>query len=318
MLQNVLITSAAKKIPLIKDVRNALQRFSPGSKIYTADSDSNALASHFSDYFWQMPSLQDLSIEDILKYCLSHSIKFIIPTRDGEFPFFAQYQSFLRDQGIFVFTSDLEAIKNCQDKYLFSEILLAKNLPAIPTFLKLENIINQKKIVIKERTGSGSQNIALNLNREEALKASKNFKNPIFQAFVSGREFSADVFLTKQKRVKGIVLRTRDLIINGESQVTTSFSNSRIESIIAKTAEILGLQGHCVFQAFITSENDDILIIEVNPRFGGASSLSVACGLDSFFWFFQESSGQNLKHFPFLKNEEKRLIRTPSDTILTL
>lgn len=55
----------------------------------------------------------------------------------------------------------------------------------------------------------------------------------------------------------------------------------------------------------------------MNARFGGASHLSIKAGLDSFYWFFLESSGHNIDVYPFIRNkEELKLIRYPEDLII--
>ena len=54
-----------------------------------------------------------------------------------------------------------------------------------------------------------------------------------------------------------------------------------------------------------------------DARFGGASTLSLAMGLDSFYWFIQESRGVPSEQLPFHRSEnEKMLIRHAEDLIL--
>ena len=74
--------------------------------------------------------------------------------------------------------------------------------------------------------------------------------------------------------------------------------------------------GHVILQAII-DEHDMIHIIECNCRFGGASTLSVKAGLDSFYWFFLEVLGQDLHDYPFtvIYNQIKQ-IRVPQDIYL--
>ena len=69
-------------------------------------------------------------------------------------------------------------------------------------------------------------------------------------------------------------MRTRDVVIDGESKVTKTFKNTKYEKIILKIIDELKLYGHCMIQCVIDI-NDNVNVIECNPRFGGASSLSV-------------------------------------------
>ena len=64
----------------------------------------------------------------------------------------------------------------------------------------------------------------------------------------------------------------------------------------------------------IEQEDGEFLFLECNPRFGGASSLSIAAGLDTFTYFFKEALGESLENIPFHREPKSlRLIRYPKD-----
>jgi carbamoyl-phosphate synthase large subunit len=95
-------------------------------------------------------------------------------------------------------------------------------------------------------------------------------------------------------------MRKRVLVVNGESQITTTLENSRLENLFTDIINSLNLCGHVILQAIIDNK-DQINVIECNPRFGGASTLSINSGLDSFYWAYLESIGINLIDYPFIK-----------------
>ena len=67
----------------------------------------------------------------------------------------------------------------------------------------------------------------------------------------------------------------------------------------------------------IEDEEGSFHVIECNPRFGGASTASLAVGLDSFYWFLLECSGQNLQGYLFLRSQQEvRQVRYAADWIL--
>ena len=141
-------------------------------------------------------------------------------------------------------------------------------------------------------------------------------KNPIFQPFIKGLEVSVDAYVDLNKKVKGVIIRSRIIIVNGESQITEIIINEELEKIFKKIIESLNLYGHINLQAFI-GKNNKISIIECNPRFGGASTLSIKAGLDSFYWFILESSGVNVNNYPFLKPKKSlKQIRFSQDYYL--
>ena len=54
---NVLITSAAKKAPMLQATRKAMAKLTEQGKLIAADSNPNCIARYFADEFWHMPSL---------------------------------------------------------------------------------------------------------------------------------------------------------------------------------------------------------------------------------------------------------------------
>lgn len=312
---NVLVTSISKKIPLLKAVRQAARQLHSSIRLFGGDANEKAFGRYFVDEFWLMPSTRDESLPAIIDYCEANDIRYIIPTRDGELLFWSRNKAVLRQLGISVMVSDEEAVTACLDKLQFSQQGEAAGWPVIPAYATLsESADNQ--FVVKERWGAGSQNIGLNLDREQAQAHATRLGEPIFQPYVSGNEISVDAYITDQKQVKGLIMRRRDVVQNGESQVTTTFSDETLETQLRTVLAQMHLYGHIVLQAFVGS-NGQISLIECNSRFGGASSLAIAAGLDSFYWFLLEANGISLTDYPFIRSRmELQQVRYPADLVL--
>ena len=164
---------------------------------------------------------------------------------------------------------------------------------------------------MKERYGAGSRNIGLRLTPEDALVHAAKLENPIFQPYVAGNEVSVDVYVDKKGKAKGAVGRWRQLVLDGESQVTTTLTDPGLQQLCSDLAGALHIYGHAVFQVIVT-DSKKYQIIECNNRFGGASTLSLAAGLDSFYWFLLECSGQDIDDYPFFRSlQEKIQVRFP-------
>lgn len=313
--RNILVTSISKKVPLLKSIRKANLKLGNEDKIFGADLDKDCIGRYFVDTFWEMPKLSDLKIDQLIEYCKENSITRIIPTRDGELMFFAKHKETLTQNGIFVMVSNKEAINICLDKLLFYEKLAEKGFPAIFT-VKDIHLLNTNSFVVKERYGAGALKIGLNLSKEEALQHQLKLDEPIYQPFISGNEVSVDIYIDLTGKAKGVIVRSRDKIVNGESQITKTFRNERLEKLCTNIAEELNLYGHVIIQVLIDNEGN-FHIIECNCRFGGASTLSVEAGLDSFYWFLLETLSENLNNYPFVRSLiEKQQIRYPEDLIL--
>jgi len=312
---NVLITSISRKIPMLKAVRRACMKLEGDINVYGGDITTNCIGKYFVDFFWPMPKISELTLELSVDYCRKNNIKAIIPSRDGELEYWASKKEELRKIGISVMVSDLPSIEICLDKLLFSQKLMAANLPVIPSFLSVKNMPSGN-VVVKERYGAGSINNALNISKEKALFYSKKLDFPIFQPYIKGKEFSIDVYIDRKGLAKGAIVRSRDLIINGESQITSTISNTKLESLGCAVAEILQLYGHVLIQ-IIEDDRGNFHIVECNSRFGGASTLSIAAGLDTFYWFLLEASNKDISTCEFKKSPtDKTQIRYPEDIIL--
>lgn len=314
---NTLVTSVSRKTPLVRELRNAYSRLNLSGEIYGGDSDERCIGRHFVDEFWIMPRINDLDIQEFIKYCLFHGITCVIPTRDGELPFFARHRGLLSAQGIHCMISSLSAVNDCLDKLSFFNRAMSFHVPTIPSTADIEQIHSHEgtHYVVKERYGSGSRKIGVDLDFSEAVSYASQLDCPIFQPFFKGNEISIDVYVDRKGVAKGAVARTRDLVINGESQVTTSFRDKPLEALCCSFAEQLGLYGHAVFQV-IQDENGQNNFIECNSRFGGASTLSIAVGLDTFSWLLLEKVGVDLDTISFQRSErEKRQIRYTEDRI---
>ncbi|GAB2545060.1 ATP-grasp domain-containing protein [Gracilibacillus alcaliphilus] len=313
---NVLVTSISKKIPLLQAVKKAVLSIDSDSKLFGCDVNSNTIGRHFVDVFWQVPFLKDLSIDYLIQYCQQHDIRAIIPTRDGELSYFAAYKQRLEENNIHVMISSLDTITKMRDKWAFFHDLRERHLPVIETAVDIEDI-QAAYYVVKDRYGSGSMNMGLRVDRDTAKEIAEELEHPIFQPYFQGKEFTIDMYVNKHQEVVGTVVRSRDYVVQGESQMSTVTEHPVLAEAAKRFSGKNGFYGHIVLQALENSEGE-IAFIECNPRFGGASTLSIAAGLDSFYWFLQEViCGQEITALQFNPVKgELQLIRYPQDLIL--
>jgi len=290
MKKAILITSIGAKIPLIKAVRRAKECFNPALSIIGGDTNPDALGREFVDSFWQMPRLEELRFETLLSYAKEHAIRAIIPTRDAELPFFAAHKKALKEEGIDVFVAAEEAVAFCYDKLRFYE--KDKSAWAIPTTLDIQTL-SAKSFVVKERFGAGAKSMACNVSKAEALAHAMKLQEPIFQPFIEGQEYSIDCYVDRFMACRGVVVRSRDVVVDGESQVTTVVHDEALAQKAAEFVTCHGIQGHSVLQVLKNANGS--FLIECNARFGGASTLSEYAGLKSFLWFLQETNGESFE-----------------------
>jgi carbamoyl-phosphate synthase large subunit len=315
---NVLVTSLSKKVPLVLEVRKALGKLNADGKIHGADHDPDCLGRYFVDAFWKMPLTHELAPEEVIGYCTENDIKAIIPTRDGELYFFSENNEEFQKHNISVMVSPTKAVKACLDKMEFFNVLSRNDRLNPINTLCLPDTKHRDRWVVKDRFGAGSEAILLDVTSKDAVEFSRMLENPVFQPFVQGQEYSVDLYIAQNSVPKGCIVRKREIIVNGESQVTTTADRPDIEKACLEAALCLGLIRHNVFQVLV-DDQDRIHLLECNCRFGGASTLSIAAGLDSFYWFFLETIGEDLEPLNYKRNSSAlRLVRYPTDLIVNL
>ena len=314
---NVLVTSVSSKISILKALRNVNLRLANAGNIWGGDVNGACIGRYFVDKFWEMPQLDSMTIDSFIGFCHSKKITCIIPTRDGELSFFSKHRETLSSENIRVMVSNYDAIQTCLDKLIFFNQCRKFGFPVIMTVPREKlDVLDCSSYVVKERFGAGARKIALDVSRNQAISHADRLDVPVFQPYLLGREYSVDLYVDLAGRTKGAIARVREVVVNGESQVTVTVRNEKLEQMCGALAQRLGLYGHVLFQVLI-DEAGEFHIIECNARFGGASALALEVGLDSFFWFLFESLGKDISFSPFTRShKEKKLIRYPRDLII--
>ncbi|WDV07470.1 ATP-grasp domain-containing protein [Lysinibacillus irui] len=308
MTNNILLTSVGGKVPLIQCLKEKTS-----AKIIGCDIQDSILSKNFLDDFFIEEKLENVNMNQFILTCKNKKINYIIPTREADLLFFSEWKNILEKENIFVMVSDRQSIEFVNDKYKFYQALIKEDLNVIPVIQK-SDLKENKQYVLKECKGAGSKNLLVKLNKNQVLENYDFFEEPIIQPYIKGKEFSIDIYITKNKKVKATIVRERVLVIDGESQITQVVEHPKLSKLIEKAALVLNLEGHVMFQAF-EDNNGELWIIECNARIGGASTLSIYAGLDTFNWWIAECNGQNIDNWP-VETKMLKQIRYKKDLIL--
>ncbi|MEK9773442.1 MAG: ATP-grasp domain-containing protein, partial [Opitutae bacterium] len=215
------------------------------------------------------------------------------PTRDAELSFWAKKKKWLLQHKIRAWVSEESYVHHCDDKLDFFTHWQGSSISPIPTFRKIDNH-SIERWVAKDRKGSGSRNISLNISSKQAHKLSGDAsKDLIFQPFIKGREFTAEAWVSQSGTCHGPLLRWRTKVVNGESHQTVIFHNREWEKAMRSMfLHVPGARGHCLAQVLVDGM-DNLHLLEINPRLGGASPLALRAGLNSVAWHLMEETGND-------------------------
>ena len=285
----ILFPSLSAKIGLYEKVLAQARQFNPNSKVIGTDSDPECFAAKLVEEFRLMPLIDHLSDTQLKKYLEELGITHVLPTRDQELGYWSERAKLLQQCGVKVWISRSNFIKACSDKFQFYKTWKHSAISPIETKLSIEDE-NSGQWVVKEKYGAGACNIGLDLSVSEAEKCAYLLKNPIFQPFIRGKEFTAETWVSKQGRCHGIVLRWRNRVVEGESHETTVFTHPKWEQAMQDVfLHVKGAHGHILAQVLVDKE-EQLHLVEINPRLGGASPLSLSAGLSSIAWHLMEEN----------------------------
>jgi len=193
--------------------------------------------------------------------------------------------------GVYVMVSHKQVVRLCRDKYCFYRFLSENGFQTPKSYLPSEMLWRSMvfPICVKSRRGSGGDGFFVAADEREAVFFSNYVRNAFIQEYIQGAEFTADVYISRQKVVVSVVVRERIKIVAGESFKTRTVDAPDILEQTVKLVEVLGVEGHVTVQCM--RRGKDIYFLEVNPRFGGAAALGFEAGAPTPEFLLRELIG---------------------------
>ena len=294
MLDNILITSAGRRVSLVKSFQETIKTFNQNSKIYTTDMNPLlSSACQVSDGYIKVPRVTDKDYLHILKtYCIDKKISIIVPTIDTELSILADAKDDFKKNNIFIAVSS----KDICDKFYLkktTEQFFTKHSFNTPKEIKDTQNCNYP-IFAKFNNSSCSIGATIVYTPEQAKELAQD-KNYIFQEYINGEEYTVDIFIDKHNEVISIVPRLRIEIRAGEVNKAQTIKDKKIITTIKELCKKLdGAYGCLTIQLF--KIDDKIIFIEINPRFGGGYPLSYLSGANFSKYLIKDYLNEKLKY----------------------
>jgi len=266
---NLLITSAGRRVSLVKN-------FEKHFNVFTADMNpSLSSACQYCGNFFKVPAVKDKNyISYLIDICKKNDIKIIVPTIDTELSILSENKKLFLKEGILPIVSSKEI---CDTFYLktTTEEFFTKFGFKTPKIIKdLENV----NYPLFAKLNNSSLSIgAMKVNSYERAKTLKG--DYVFQEFIEGNEYTIDAFFDKDSNLICVVPRQRLEVRCGEvAKAKTSKDKLIIDEIKRLSKHLKGAFGCLTIQLF--KRDEEIIFIEINPRFGGGYPLSYLAGAD--------------------------------------
>lgn len=283
---NVLLSSVSRKVSLARTWH--LGTFRGRHRLIVADMNPDCVGMHEGDDSVQLPALDSGSFKSVLKTaCFRYGITLVVPTRDEEVLAFADWKDEFARDGILLLAPSKETVTICQDKIHFTDWCKANGFK-VAKVVDVSNDPLAFPLFLRSRRGKGGSAAVRVVDFPELLYYIERFgsRDTLAQEHVRAPEYSVDVYAEQDGRVIAAVPRQRVQIVGGESWVSTTVKLDKLQAEAVRMAQALKLTGHAVMQAFV--RDGEVLWIEVNPRFGGASALAFEAGCRSVDWLLGE------------------------------
>lgn len=288
---NILITSAGRRVSLLRSFQKELKKIDPQGKVYATDSNPIlSAACQVADAFFKAPKLDEPNyIDALIDFCTLHNIGLIIPTIDTELLELAENAARFKKEGISVVISSIDFVSKCRNKRDIHEFFNENNVRVAKEYTK-DNY--NLPLFIKPIDGSRSVDTYLIRTKDDLTDYHFNNEKLMFLEYLDHDdydEYTCDLYFNKDHNLKCVVPRKRLEVRDGEVYKALTVDNNLVTYIKKNLNYIDGAVGCLTAQFFLHKTNDKkIYGIEINPRFGGGYPLSYLSGANFSKWIIEE------------------------------
>jgi carbamoyl-phosphate synthase large subunit len=287
---NILITSAGRRVSLVKAFQKELRSLVIEGMVMTTDFNINlSAACQVSDKSFKLPLVDDKNyLSSLLEICIKNDIKILIPTIDTELLVLAENIKLFLKNGITPIVSSKEFISICRDKREMNSFFVKCNIDVADEYSKYDYKL---PLFIKPYNGSRSLDTFVIKNHEDLTEYHFINKDLIFLEYLDHDlydEFTCDLYYDKNNNLKSVIPRKRIEVRDGEVNKGVTKKNKLVDYIKKHLNHIDGAVGCLTAQFFKHSENNEIYGIEINARFGGGFPLTYLAGANFPKWIIQE------------------------------
>ncbi|MDD3579945.1 MAG: ATP-grasp domain-containing protein [Desulfobacca sp.] len=299
---NILFTNVGRRVSVIHAFKEAMTRLGVSGQILGVDANPLSPAYYVTDQSFPICHISNEEyIPALLDICRREEVQILISLIDTDLLKLAENRKLFSNHGIFVVISSPEVIRLARNKVLTANFFKENEIPT-PRILSYAEAWQENcfPLFIKPLDGSAS-NFVFRIESHRCLEFLYQYvPNPLVQEYIPGQEVTLDLFIDLKGKVRAVVPRKRLEVRAGEvskSQIVLDAKiladGQRVAAALAKRGGI----GVINVQAIYTTEGEG-KFIEINPRFGGGSPLSIKAGYPFPQWIIEMVLGKDLASIP--------------------
>jgi len=289
-----MFTCGGRRVALLKAFRDAMAELGLAGRLYVTDVTDTSPAYYAADEGLIVPQVGTLDyIPAVLRLVERLGVRLIVPLTDLDLRSLARQQDKFQQLGCTVMVGTEEAVTLCRDKTRINDTFERAGVKHIQTCTLAEfHKAPFFPCFVKPTCGSASVGAAV-VNNGEELKAHVTVHGDqlIVQQYIHGPEYTIDIYRTRAGQVKCVVPRQRLLIRSGEVEKGVTVKDEALIADAARLAgQVEGLWG--VFCCQCKRDQHGVArFFEVNARFGGGATLSIAAGANLPLYLIQDVLG---------------------------
>ncbi len=287
---NILITSAGRRVSLVRSFQKELRKIDKEAMVFAADAKPElSSACQISDKSFAVKRLDHPAYaEDLLRLCIENKIDVVIPTIDTELKLLAEVRETFLKKGVQVVVSDPEFVKICRNKRETNRFF---NGLGIETAREIDKQHPDFPLFVKPIDGSSSIDTYKVENERFLSKYHKENTKLMFLEYLDPKEhieYTVDLYYDRHSELKCVVPRQRIEVRGGEVSKGVTRKNFLVKYLPEKMNRLEGARGCLTLQVFVNTQSSKVTGIEINPRFGGGYPLSYLAGANFSKWIIDE------------------------------
>ncbi|MGY1744128.1 ATP-grasp domain-containing protein [Blastococcus sp. SYSU D00695] len=273
-----------------------------GHRVVAADADPRATGCALATVGVLVPRADHAHfVAALVGVARAHGVDALVPTVAEELPALAAGAAQFAAAGVGTWFADPVSVELCCDKAAFARTLRVAGVPHPPTTDTPAGLVEVPgPWLVKPRAGRGSRGVQALDSRAAVVEALRTDASLIAQTRLTGREFTADVLVSRTGELLTVVPRWREETKAGISVKGTTFDSPAVTDVVADAIEAVGLTGPANVQGFV-ADDGRVSVVEINPRFSGGLPLTLAAGADvvSAYLAGVREPGRQLGHLWF-------------------
>ncbi|NNE77021.1 MAG: carbamoyl phosphate synthase large subunit, partial [Pricia sp.] len=215
---NILISSAGRRVSLVRAFQKELKKVFPQGKVFASDADPQlSAACHVADGHFKVPFVTDRTYsESLIRQCKERDIKLLIPTIDAELLPLARNKQLFLDYDLIAVVASQEFVSKCRDKRQIHAFFKETGVQSAKEYAKDDY---ELPLFIKPIDGSRSIDTYVIHQKEDLTDYHFNNDKLMFLEYLDHDqydEFTCDLYYGRDHKLKCIVPRKRLQVRDGE------------------------------------------------------------------------------------------------------